>query len=296
MADPGASERILEAKDLRLDEGRAVAVEGLSFATNGEKVLVFGASAPIFRAITTEVPVKRGELLVAGRMPHASLRAGLAAIAPLDPKLPGDFTPRDYVAWSARLAAPDTALAKKRAAAAFAAFRLESVEKTPLLRCVSTARRATVLAAALATGARTILFEDPTSGLDDEAARGFAKLVAKAFENVRWALFASRIALESPLALEADDAVVLGANAVLAQGAPADLAARERRFSIVVHGDATAFAKALVAQGFSAVGEAPRLLVDLGDEPSAGTRDLFALALEHGVTIVELSPVAGALA
>jgi len=294
VAETGSTERVIEARDLRLDEGRAVAVEGLSFATNGEKVLVFGASAPIFRAATTEIPVKRGQLLVAGRPPYAALQAGVA-VAPLDPTLPRDFTPTDYVYWSARLAAMDSALAKQRAAAAVAAFRLESVEKTALLRCTITARRATVLAGALATGARTILFEDPTSGLDDEAARGFAKLVGKAYAGVRWALFGGRIPLESPLALEADDAVVLGANAVLAQGAPADLAARERRFSIVVHGDAARFAEALVAQGFSTMGEAPRLLVDLGDAAS-GTHDLFALALEHGVTIVELSPVAGALA
>ena len=287
---------ILEARDLRLDEGRHVVVEGLSFASNGDKVLVFGTSAPLLRAATGELPVRRGQLLVVGRDPTAAARSNVAAIAPLDPLLPPAFTPTGYVEWSARLATNDARVAKKQAETAIHALMLASVEKTPLARCVTTARRATVIAAALATGATTILLEDPTHGLEDDAARGFAKLVTKALANVRWALFAARIPLESPLALEADDALVLGSSEVLAQGFPAELAAREKRFSIVVNGDARAFAEALTAHGYTTIGAPPRLLVDLGDGADSGTKDLFALALLHGVTIVELSPVAGALA
>jgi ABC-type multidrug transport system ATPase subunit len=287
---------ILEARDLRLDEGGHVVVEGLSFATTGDKVLVFGASTPILRAAASELAVQRGQLLVAGREPSAAARSNAVAVALLDPVLPPGFTPASYVEWSAKLAVNDAALAKKQAASAIGALLLASVEKTPLVRCVTTARRATVIAAALATGAGTILLEDPTHGLEDDAARGFAKLVTKALSGVRWALFAARIPLESPLALEADDALVLGANEVLAQGFPAELAAREKRFSIVLEGDARAFTEALAVYGFSSIGTPPRLLVDLGDAPDATARDLFALALEHGVTIVELSPVAGALA
>lgn len=271
-------------------------VEGLSFATNGDKVLVFGASAPLLRAAMGELPVLRGQLLVAGAPPEAALRSNLVGVAPLDPPLPPTFTPAGYVEWRARLATNDAALAKKQAERAIAALLLASVEKTPLAQCVTTARRATVIAAALATGAKTLLLEDPTHGLTDEAARGFAKLVSKALGELRWALFAARLPLESPLALEADDALVIGSRSVLVQGFPADLAAREKRFSIVVEGNVEAFAEALERHGFFTVGLAPRLLVDLGDSPESGTHDLFALALEHGVTIVELSPVAGALA
>ncbi|MFO0639658.1 MAG: hypothetical protein U0183_10645 [Polyangiaceae bacterium] len=288
--------RVLEARALRIDDASGIAVEGLSFATSGEKILVFGASAPVFRALAGELSVAGGELRVAGREPVAALRAALVGVAPRDPALPGELTPAAWVEWSARLANPGKSEAKARAKAALDAFALGPVAGTRLDKCVTTARRATVLAAALATGASTIVFEDPTYGLDDDVARGFAKVVAKALAPVRWALFAARIPLESPLALEADDALVLGRSELLARGAPADLAARERRFSVVVEGDVAAFSAALVRRGFSSLGAPPRLLVDLGSSEDVGTGDLFALALESGVTILELSPVAGALA
>lgn len=285
---------LLSATDLRLDEGASVVVEGLTFATRGDKVLAFGASRPILRAAMRELPLRRGALLLDGHAPEHAARTSSVAIAPLDPPLPPELTPKSYVAWSARLATPDTGLARQRATAALAALGLEAVADLPLARCVLTARRATVVAAALATGAPALLFADPTAGLTDSDARGFARTLVKAIDNVRWVLFAPRLALESPLALAADEALVLGAGEVLAQGPPGDVAARERRFSLVVHGDAQAFAEALTACGFAASGAPPRLFVELSAEQ--GTRDLFALALAHGAVIVELSPVAGALA
>ncbi len=285
---------LLAATDLRLDEGGRIVVEHLSFATRGDKVLVFGGSKPILRAAVSELPVRAGALRIGGRDPLDAARSNTAAVALLDPALPPNFTPRSYVEWSARLSGADASSAKRRATSALEAFSLVPVAEAPLGKCVVSARRATVLAAALATGAKCILFEDPTQGFPDDEARRFAKVVVKALADVSWAIFASRIPLESPLALEADDALVLGSNAVLAQGLPADLAAREKRFSVLVRGDVLAFAEGLSARGFTTDGEPPRFLVDLGEERT--TRDLFLLATDVGAVIVELLPVAGALA
>ncbi len=285
---------LLAATDLRLDEGASVVVEGLTFETQGEKVLVFGGSWPVLRAALRELAPRRGALLLGGHTPEHAARASTVAIAPLDPPLPPELTPRAYIAWSARLATTNAGLARKRAAEALGALGLEPVAGSPLGRCALAGRRATVVAAALATGAPALLVADPTAGLADDEARGFARILVKSLDNIRWALFAPRLALESPLALAADEALVLGASEVLAQGAPGDVAARERRFAMRVHGEAEAFAAALAARGFTTSGSPPRLFVELTG--SQGTRDLFALALEHRAIIVELSPVAGALA
>lgn len=283
---------LLSATDLRLDEGARVVVEGLTFETQGDKALVFGASWPVLRAALRELSPSRGALRLDGHSPEHAARASSVAIAPLDPPLPPELTPRAYIEWSARLATTDAGLARRRASAALEALGLAPAASSPLGRCALTARRATTVAAALATGAPALLLADPTAGLGDDEARAFARTLVKAIDNLRWALFAPRLPLESPLALAADEALVLGVDEV--QGPPGDVAARERRFSLVVHGEAEAFAAALAARGFATTGAPPRLFVEL--TAAQGTRDLFALALEHRAVIVELSPVAGALA
>ncbi len=285
---------LLSAVDLRLDLGAHVVVEGLSFETRGDRVLVFGAAQPVLRAAQGELRARRGQLLLDGHDPAEAARSGAVAIAPLDPLLPPELTPRAYVEWSARLATNDTGRARKQAAEAITALTLDPIAHQPLGRCVATARRATVLAAALATGARAILFEDPTAGLVDEAADALAGTLVKALAGVRWAVFAARLPPTSPLTLAADEALVLGSQGVLAQGSPAELAASARRFALEVRGEGQAFADALVRRGFSASGTPPRLLVELA--PEQGTLELFALALEHHAVIVELSPLSGALA
>ena len=59
-------------------------------------------------------------------------------------------------------------------------------------------RRGAVLAAALATGASLLLFEDPTPGLADDVARTLARVLAQALDETAtspgraWVMFAAR--------------------------------------------------------------------------------------------------------
>ena len=144
-------------------------------------------------------------------------------------------------------------------------------------------------------------------------------MTAAALEGRAWALFAPRMSLGSPLTAAADEAIVVVGSDVGAQGAPRDLAARDRRYALEVHGDAPALIAALEARGAkvdpprSALSAAPagggavdgdaggrgdarrtRIVVDLARDQT--TRDLLAGAEAVGAVIVDLRPIARAFA
>jgi hypothetical protein len=159
------------------------------------------------------------------------------------------------------------------------------------------ARRGAVIAAAVATGASALLVEDPIPGLPPDAARSFGRIVVRALGGVRLALFAARAPLDTPLALAADEAIVIDGSRVTAQGAPAEIAAGEGAFVLRVGGDARAFVQAVEASGArlltgtAAAEEAERdcMTIDLG---ALRTRDLLRIAAESNAVVLELRPLA----
>jgi hypothetical protein len=177
-------------------------------------------------------------------------------------------------------------------------MQLASTARTKLAAAGLPVRRGAVLAAALATGARTILVEDPTPGLTDEAARPVARVLARAVADRRSVLFAARIALDSPLALASDEALVVDGSRVAAQGAPAEIAAAERTLLLRVHGDAIGFARAVEGAGGRAdvtTGAPSPAHVQVHLGPLAA-RDLLRIAAESSAVVVELRPLARAFA
>jgi ABC-type multidrug transport system ATPase subunit len=289
---------LLAASGLRVDVGGSPAIDGLTLATTGERVLVLGAARALFEAAAGLRAASRGELLVEGTSPRAAVGGGAVASASLDPPMPPGWTVLQYVTWSARLAGHPRATARAMAGEALEQMRLERVATTKLGAAAPTTRRAAVLAAALATGARTLLVEDPLPGLPSEAERPFARVVARALGERRVVVFAGRMPLESPLALAADEALVIDGTVVSAQGAPGELAAGERTVALRVHGEVAAFAQAVQAAGGRAevtVGTPPPVHVRVELGPLAA-RDLLRIAGECDAVVMELRPVARAFA
>lgn len=299
---------LLSAADLRIDVGGTPAVDGLSFATNGDRVLVLGAARALFEAAAGLRSTRRGELRVDGMAPLAALRARNVAGAPLDPPLPPRWTVAQYVTWSARLAGHDRRDADRLAAGALEALQLGSSAVTRLRLAPLAMRRATVIAAAMATGAPSLLLGDPLAALPEDAARSFARVLARALDaqpRRRTVLFAARIPLESPLALAADEAVVVDGSHVSAQGAPAEIAALEKTLAARVEGDVEAFARAIEAEGGRATPAIPPdeqldrsmgptfVRVELGP---LGTREVLRIADQTQAVVRELRPIAGVFA
>lgn len=154
-------------------------------------------------------------------------------------------------------------------------------------------RRGTVIGAALATRARIVLLEDPTLGLPGDGGQAFARTIADAMRAQRTLLFAGRAPLDSPIALAADEAIVLDRSRVVAQGPPAEIAARENSFTVWVAGDVEAFTSALTASGgqlqsSERSADAARFTVNLGP---LGTRDIFRVAEASRAVVLELRPL-----
>jgi ABC-type multidrug transport system ATPase subunit len=285
---------LLAASSVRVDVAGVPAVDGLSFETTGQHVLVLGAARALFEAAAGLRPTARGALLVGGLAAREACRAGAATAAPLDPPLPPRWTVLEYVTWSARIAGSARGEAGEMAANAIESMQLTALAKTRLAAAAPAVRRGTVIAAALATGAGTLLVDDPLSGLGDETARPFARVLARALAHRRSVVFAARVPLESPLALGADEALAIDGARLVAQGAPAEMAAAERTFALRVQGDVEAFARAVEAGGgraeVTAGAPAPvHVRVELGQ---LAARDLLRLAAEAGAIVLELRPLA----
>jgi ABC-type multidrug transport system ATPase subunit len=286
---------LLAAESLRVDVARSPAVDGLTFTSTGDRLLVLGGAHALFEASAGLRAITRGELRVSGELPIDAIRRGVAASAPLDPPLPPDWTVRHYVTWSARLTGHSRATSGALADEAIVRMKLEAHAKTKLSRVAVSARRAAVIAGGLATGATILLMEDPLAGLTAETARQFGRVVVRALSDRRTAVFAGRVALDSPLALAADEAIVLDGALASAQGAPAEIAAAESAFVLRVGGDARAFLAAMKARGgrllvgsadLSALG---RVTLDVGD---LRTRDVLRIASASNAVVLELRPVA----
>jgi ABC-type taurine transport system ATPase subunit len=288
-----AAEPILFAEDLRVDVDGVPACDGITLRTATDHALVLGAPRALFEATCGLRPVVRGALRVLGRPASVAGREGLVAGAALDPPLPPKWTVRDYVIWSSRLAGHTKRDARKLADDAIARVQLGALAKSTLDRLIPHARRGVVLAGALATDAPVIAIEDPLATLPEEIARTWARILVHALEESSWLVFAARVSLTSPLAMSAEEALIVSSSRLEAQGPPAEIAAKDRRFVARIHGPLEALGARLTERGASMDVQGAQVVLDLGE--SLTTAELLGLCAEVEATVVEMVPVARAL-
>lgn len=289
----GLLEPLLAAEDLRVDAGGVPAIDGLTAQTTGDRVLLLGAPRALFEATCGLSPVVRGALRVRGTAAADGARDGIVAGVPLDPPLPPKWTVLDYVTWSSRLAGHSARDARTLAREAIALVQLEPMSATPLERLVGHAKRGLVLAAAIATDAGVIVLDDPLAGLPEEHARSWARVIVQALASRAWLVLAGRVSLTSPLAMNADEALVVSASRLDAQGPPAEIAAADRRFVARIHGPAELLGARLAERGARLEPQGAQVVLDLG--ASVTTADVLRMAAEVDAVVVELVPVARAL-
>src|SRR5580658_9146229 len=284
---------LLASSSLRVDVAGTPAIDGLTLASTGQRALVLGAPSALFEAAAGLRSIEHGGLLVAGTSPVTASRSGIAAAAPLDPPLPPQWTVSDYVGWSARLSGLSGAKCESAIYEALDRLRLLPNRSARLGTASVALRRSVVIGAAIATGARVLLLEDPLVGLPTEAQPSFAGIVARAMHDQPTLVFMGRVALDSLVALAADEVIVVDGSNVVAQGAPAEVAVRANSFSVRVTGDVDALTKALTASGCrlqssERSAETARFTVDLGN---LGTCDLLRVAEASRAVVLELRPL-----
>jgi hypothetical protein len=139
-----------------------------------------------------------------------------------------------------------------------------------------------------------VVVEDPLAGLPEEMARTWARILVSALALRPWMIFAPRVPLTSPLALAADEALVVSSARVDAQGPPAEIAVADRRYMARIHGPVEALGARLSAKGARLEVQGAQVLLDLGEAMT--TADLLGMCVETDVVIVEMIPLARALA
>ncbi len=283
---------LLELTRARVDVAGIPAVDDLSLASTSRSLVLLGGPNVLFEALSGMRTPSHGEVRVRGAAAHAAARDGALAGAPLDPPLPPRWTLRQYATWSARLAGNSKREAVALAADAIAQLKLGAFADQKLAQAPTHVRRAGVVAAALATGAQTLVLEDPAVSLPDDAGRNLARAILRAVGERSWIVCASRLQLESPFALDAEEAIVVAPDHVVAQGAPAEIAAREHAYSVRVVGRADLFRELAAQAGARVAGEGGALLVDLGE--NLAVSDILRMAADAQATVVELRPLSHA--
>ncbi|MEO8876010.1 MAG: hypothetical protein ABI461_10510, partial [Polyangiaceae bacterium] len=189
---------LIEARALRVDAYGAPEIDGLTFtsaARSGESAIVLGAPRVLFEAAAGLVRVASGELLMNGENASDAAKQGRIAASPATQILPPKWTLSDYATWSARLAGLSKTNATNGAHQAIGLLDLRDDETTRLAEAAPHVRALAPLAAALATGAETILLEDPTALLPSDVARALSRRIVGALFERSWVLFSGRIAL-----------------------------------------------------------------------------------------------------
>lgn len=278
---------MISIDDVRVDVGGVPEVDGLSVQSTSNRVALLGAGRGLFEAVSGVRAPSRGRIEVSSLEPRAAVRDGALASAPRDPPLPPKWSALEHATWSARLAGRTAHAAEKESGTVLRALGIDPrvvLGKAPL-----EARRAAVLAGAIATGAGTIVMEDPGEGLAAPIARQLGRCACKALEARAWVLFAAALPIASPFALDVEDVLVIRGSRVVARGAPAEIASLDRSYTVRAVGDVAAFAKLVEEAGGRVTTGGEQMAVDLGAELKV--RDLFALAEDAKAALVEVLPL-----
>jgi ABC-2 type transport system ATP-binding protein len=320
MRDPAApgAPPLLEARGARVAVDDVVAIDALTVATEGERVLCAGDTGALFAALTGvplsvgrgapppperrergdaesapgEARVTAGLLAVAGRDVARGAHRALAGAAPLDPPLPLAWTAGDYVAWGARLAGAAARAAAEMAPAELARVGLGAARGRTIHALALPERRALVLAQAIVMAPRVLVAEDPLSGLDGPAAAFVLAAVAGATEGRGALLSTARLDVDGPrgvLVRGAAFALVLSAGELAFAGPPAELAAGSRLYALTVCSNAEPLRDELAVRGIALRGGPVRFSAALPE--GATTRDIVLAAARCRAAVVELTPL-----
>jgi ABC-type multidrug transport system ATPase subunit len=273
--------------DLRVDVGGVPEVDGLSVQSTSNRVAWLGGGRALFDALAGVRTPSRGRITIDEVDPRILVRDGALASAPLDPTMPLKWTAHEHASWNARLAGRPAAAADKEADGILRELGVEP--STVLDKAALAIRRAVVLAGAIATGAKTLVIADPSDGLAAPTARQLCRAACKALEGKSWALFASSLPIASPFALEVEEAFVVRGSRIVARGAPGEIAALDRSFTVRALGDVVTFARLVEEAGGRVSSKGEQMAVDLGAELQV--HDLFALAEDAKAALVEVVPL-----
>ncbi|EYF04052.1 ABC transporter ATP-binding protein [Chondromyces apiculatus] len=299
---------LFEAHEVRIAVDDVVAIEGLTCATHGDRLLCTGETQALLGVLLGvplaargrrgagepegEARVVAGTLRLAGREVGRAAHRSIAGGAMLDPPLPVAWTAEAYVSWSAKLGGGPARAGRDLARAALTKVGLGHAALRQIGGLSLHERRALGLAAAVALSPAVVVLEDPLSGLDGSAAAFVMAAVAAVTEGRQALISVGHLRMSGAtgaLLQGATDLLVLAEGALVFAGAPAEVSEGRRVYALVTRGQVERLREALEGRGLGVRGGTTRLLVTLREGMT--TRDIVAAAAEARAPLLEMVPV-----
>jgi len=304
-----SQEPVLAAEGARISVDDVVAIDQLTFTSQGDRVLCVGDVHALMAALTgvpmrvhgkagevdepgAESRVVSGTLRVAGRSVADGAHHAVAGIAPLDPALPGAWTAEEYVRWSARLAGVGRRLAVEVASTALARIGIAGLARKQIRSLSLPERRALMLAQAAVGSPAVIIAEAPLAGLDGGAAAFVATSLGRATEGRAAIVSVARLdpgSTEGALARGATHVLVLSGGELTLDGPPGEIFSGARIYGLTVRSNADVLRTELSARGVDLRGGPLRYSVAL--PAGVTTNAILAAAAAARAAIVEMVPL-----
>jgi len=248
---------------------RALAVEASSFDPEGVASLASGT------------------LHVAGHDVGTRAHVARVGAAPFDPALPPEFSLRELVEWSAKLAGLGR-LARPRAMEALDRVGLAKAALRAIRTLAVPEKRALLLAHAAVASPDVIIAETPVADLDGDAAGFVLTALSRVSEGRASIVSVARLVPGSPestLAERADQLVYLSRGEIMFSAKPSEMLTG-RRYGLTVRTNTDAFRTELAARGLELAGGPERFSVALREGKE--TADILAAAASARAAVVEM--------
>lgn len=309
---------LIEAREARIAVDGVIAIERLTLATTGDRVVLAGDVGALLGALTgvprsaggggrvrvtragddLELPgeayVVAGSLRLAGKSVAEAAHVATTGAAALDPPLPPRWTAGEYVEWGARLAGASASAARELGAAALARTGLAAARRRATGSLSLAERRALVIAQAISAGPEVVILEAPLGGLEGAAAAFVLHAVNVAAEGRRMVLSTGTLdvaSAEGAVARGASHVVVLARGEVALEGSPAELFAGARVYALTVRSNAEPLRAELSARGIDLRGGPVRFSVAL--PAGTGSGEILAAASAARAAMVEMVALIG---
>jgi ABC-2 type transport system ATP-binding protein len=228
---------MIEIEGLTKQFGAVAAVAGIDLKVGKGEVLGFlgpngAGKSTTMKMVTGFLTPSAGRVSVCGHDVETDTLAAQTCIGYLPEGAPayGDMTPRQFLAFIARVRGYDGAALKERVSAAVAKTDLDPVLDQPIDTLSKGFKRRVGFAQAILHDPAVLVMDEPTDGLDPNQKHSVRKLIrAMAKEK---AIIVSTHLLEEVEAI-CTRAVIIDRGRVVADGTPAQLLARSRHHNAV---------------------------------------------------------------
>ncbi len=297
---------MIEIRSLTKQFGHFTAVDRVSLEVGAGEVLGFlgpngAGKSTTMRMVTGFLPPTSGTALIRGKdvieQPLAA-RSQLGYLPEGAPAYP-EMTPESFLAFVARARGMSRADAKRRAAVVKELVHLEGVFQQPIETLSKGYKRRVGLAQALIHDPPVLILDEPTDGLDPNQKHEVRELI-RTMASSKAVVLSTHI-LEEVEAV-CTRAVVISAGRIVADGTPAELAARapehgavRLRFEGGVPSGAADALRGLAGIGEVRGVEAGGPLLALPADGAAPVAAVSGLAREQGWRLAELTVVQGRL-